>query len=77
MSEKCQKLFLDNKTVGSFPYVKNQYQDENENILKSVHLSLAAVCVSRFQLLKHVFLQHVLRIFNEKVVATLKLKEAY
>lgn len=74
ITEKCQKLSLDNKTVGSFSDVKNLYQAEKDNILKSTPLSFAAICPSRLQLQN---VQHVLRIFNEKVVAALKLQGAF
>ena len=51
--------------------MKNLHQAEKDNILKSTPLSCAAVCPSRLQLQN---VQHVLRVFNEKVVAALKLQ---
>ena len=74
ISEKCQKLSLDNKAVGSFSDVKSIHQYEKENILKSIPLSHAAVYPSSLQLQN---VQNVLKVFNEKVVAALKLKGAY
>ena len=54
--------------------MKSLCQYEKKNILKSVPLSHAAVYPLRLQLQN---VQHVLKVFNEKVVAVLKLKDTY
>ena len=47
------------------------YNDEKQNILKTTTLTQAAVQPSKLQLQN---VQHVLKVFNEKVVAALRLK---
>lgn len=73
LTEKCQKLSLDNQTVGSFSDVRELYKEEKNNILKTTPLTQTAVNPSRLQLQN---VQHVLRVFNDKVVAALRLKGA-
>jgi len=73
ITEKCQKLSLDNEIVGSFSDVINLYKTEKDNILKTTSLTHTSVYPSRLQLQN---VQHVLRVFNEKVVAALKLQGA-
>ena len=70
-SEACQKLTFDNRVIGSFSDVKKLYDAEKENILKTSPLTDASVRPSKLQLQN---VQHVLRVFNEKVVAALKLQ---
>ena len=71
ISEKCQKISLDNKTTASFADVKKLYESEKGSILKTTPLTKFAVNPSRLQLQN---VQHVLKVFNEKVVASLKLR---
>lgn len=71
ISEKCQKISLDNQTIASFADVRQIYEEEKDSILKTTPLTQAAVNPSRLQLQN---VQHVLRVFNDKVVAALKLK---
>ena len=74
ISEKCQKLSLDGKTIGSFSDVRALYESEKNNILKTTSLTFASVYPSRLQLQN---VQHVLKVFNDKVVAALRLQGAY
>lgn len=71
ISEKCQTLSLDQRCVGSFQDVIDLYNKEKESILKTSPLTQAAVKPSKLQLQN---VQHVLKVFNEKVVAALKLQ---
>ena len=71
ISEKCQKLSLDEKTVGNFSDIKSLYQAEKSNILKTTPLTHSAVYPTRLQLQN---VQHVLRVFNDKVVAALNIQ---
>ena len=71
ISEKCQKISLDKQTTASFAHIREIYEEEKDGILKTTTLTQAAVNPSRLQLQN---VQHVLRVFSEKVVAALKLK---
>ena len=71
ISEKCQRLSLDSNTTASFADVKRLYDEEKDSILKTTRLTQAAVNPSRLQLQN---VQHVLRVFNDKVVAALTLR---
>ena len=71
LSEKCQKISINNKTTASFVDVKELYESEKGSILKTNPLTQSAVYPSRLQLQN---VQHVLKVFNEKVVASLKLR---
>ena len=71
ISEKCQKLCFGDQAIGSFTDVKKLYEAEKNNILKTSPLTEAAVNPSKLQLQN---VQHVLRVFNDKVVASLKLQ---
>ena len=73
ITEKSQKLSLDKKTVGSFSDVKSLYDAEKDNVLKSIPLTFSAVFPSKLQLQNA---QHVLRVFDERVDASLKLRGA-
>lgn len=73
ITEKCQKLSIDKKTVGSFSDVKSLYEAEKDSILKSTPLTCASVSPSRLQLQN---VQHVLAVFNDRVVAALRLQGA-
>ena len=69
---KCQKLTLgDQQPTGSFEDVKTLYEAERESILKTTPLTYASVFPSKLQLQS---VQHVLKVFNEKVVAGLKIQ---
>ena len=70
LTEKCQTLTLDHKT-GLFSDVKKLYECEKNSILKTSPLTRASVFPSKLQLQN---VQHVLKVFNEKVVAALKLQ---
>ena len=67
----CQKLTFGNQAIGSFSDVKKLYEAEKDSILKTYPLTGAAVHPSNLQLQN---VQHVVRVFNEKVVAALKLQ---
>ena len=71
ITEKSQRLTLDNMTVGSFSDVKTLYELEKNSILKTTRLTYASVNPSKLQLQN---VQHVLRIFHEKVIAGLALQ---
>jgi len=71
ISEKCQMLTFGNQPIGSFSDVKKLYVAEKDSILKTSPLTEAAVHPSKLQLQN---VQHVLKVFNEKVVAALKLQ---
>ena len=73
ITEKCLKLSLDGQTVGSFSDVRALYESEKKNILKTTPLTYASVYPSRLQLQN---VQHVLNVFNDKVVAALRLQGA-
>lgn len=72
ISDKCKKISLQNGATASFADVKDLYESEKSSILKTTPLTQFAVNPSRLQLQN---VQHVLKIFNDKVVAALKLKE--
>jgi len=71
ITEKCQRLSIDNKTVGSFSDIRDLYNSERDSILKRTPLTQSAVNPSILQLQN---VQHVLKVFNEKVVAALRLQ---
>ena len=62
ISEKCQKLSLDQSTVGSFSDINELHVAEKENILKCTPLTHTAVNPSRLQLQ---IVKHVLKVFND------------
>ena len=70
ITEKCNKLTIDGVIVGCFDDVRALYATEKENILKTTLLTYASVYPSKLQLQN---VQHVLNVFNEKVVAALRL----
>ena len=69
-SEKTKKLTLDGTTVGNFRDVQQLYEKEKNNILKSTPLTSSAVYPTTLQLQN---VKHVVRVFNDRVVAALKL----
>ena len=73
ISEKCQKISLDSQSgsPACFADVKELYEAEKDSILKTTRLTQAAVNPSRLQLQN---VQHVLRVFDTKVVAALELR---
>ena len=73
LSDKGMKLTLDGTVVGSFDDVRDLYAAEKDNILKTTTLTRSSVYPSRLQLQN---VQHVLRVFNDKVVAALQLRGA-
>ena len=73
ITEKSQKLSLDKESVASFSDVKDLYKTEKDNILKTTPLTFSAVYPSNLQLQN---VQHVLKVFNDKVVAALRLQRA-
>ena len=73
-TEKSQKLSLDNITVGSFADVKALYNREKDSILKSAPLTSSAVMPSKLQLQN---VQHVLSVFNDRVIAALKFQGSH
>ena len=71
ITEKCLKLSLDGgKTVGNFSDVRSLYLLEKESILKSTPLTHSSVHPSCLQLQN---VKHVLNVFNDKVIAALKM----
>lgn len=70
ITEKLRKLTFDGVTIGSFDDVREVYNSERDNILKTTPLTFASVYPSQLQLQN---VQHVLKVFNEKVVAALHL----
>ena len=73
ISEKCQKLSLNDETVASFSDVVDLYKEEKDNILKTTSLTLSSVFPSKLKLQN---VQHVLKVFNDRVVAAHRLKGA-
>jgi hypothetical protein len=71
ITEKCQMISLDKQSKASFADVKQLYEAEKDSILKTTPLTQSAVNPSKLQLQN---VQHVLRVFNDKVVAALKLQ---
>ncbi|XP_070196711.1 uncharacterized protein [Littorina saxatilis] len=71
ISEKCQKISFDNRSVASFTDVTQLYEAEKDSVLKMTSLTQAAVNPSKLQLQN---VKHVLRVFNDKVVAALTLQ---
>ena len=68
VSEKCQKLTIDNNT-GSFSDVKALYEAEKNSILKSAPLTVASVYPSTLQLQN---VKLVLNVFNDRVIGALR-----
>ena len=72
ISEKCQRLtFGDEQPTGSFQDVKKLYESEKNSILKTTPLTQDSVQPSKLQLQN---VKHVLKVFNEKVVAALRIQ---
>lgn len=71
LTEKTQKICLSGQSVASFSDVKQLYEDEKEGILKTTPLTQASITPSKLQLQN---VQHVLRVFNEKVVGAFKMR---
>ena len=71
ITEKTRTLSIDGATFGCFDDVRELYISERANALKTASLTHSAVFPSKLQLQN---VQHVLRVFNEKVVAGLRLK---
>ena len=65
-------MTFDNQVTGSFSDVRNLYDAEKENLLKTSPLTDAAVRPSKLQLQN---VQHVLKVFNDKVEAALRLQK--
>jgi len=74
ISEKCQKLCFDNESVASFSDVIDLYKEEKNSILKTTSLTYSSVYPSKLQLQN---VQHVLKVFDDRVVAALRLKTAF
>ena len=71
ISEKTQKISLDGQSVASFEHVVHLYEEEKDSILKATAFTKSAVYPSKLQLQN---VKHVLKVFDEKVVAVLKLR---
>jgi hypothetical protein len=71
ITEKSQKISFDGHTVGSFVDVKELYEAEKSSILKTTSLTSSSVYPTRLQLQN---VKHVLKVFSDKVVAGLKLR---
>ena len=71
ITEKCLRLSIDGKIAGSFTDIRNLYKAEKESILKTTPLTQSAVYPSKLQLQN---VTHVIHVFNEKVIASLRLR---
>lgn len=71
ITEKTKQITLDDDATASFEDVVQLYKEERDNILKTTPLTQSAVCPSKLQLQN---VKHVLRVFNDKVVAALRLR---
>ena len=71
ITEKCKKLSFDGETVGSFADVQELYEAEKNSILKATCLTSSSVYPTRLQLQN---VGHVLKVFDDRVVAGLKLQ---
>ena len=71
-SEACQKMTFDHQVTSSFSDVRKLYDAEKENLLKTSPLTDAAVRLSKLQVQN---VQHVLKVFNDKVEAALRLQK--
>ena len=65
-------MTFDNQVTGSFSDVRKLYDAEKANLLKTSPLTDAAVRPSKLQLQN---VQHVLKVFNDKVEAALRLQK--
>ena len=65
-------MTFDNQVTGSFSDVRKLYDAEKANLLKTSPLTDAAVRPSKPQLQN---VQHVLKVFNDKVEAALRLQK--
>ena len=65
-------MTFDNQVAGSFSDVRKLYDAEKENLLKTSPLTDAAVRSAKLQLQN---VQHVLKVFNDKVEAALRLQK--
>ena len=65
-------MTFDNQVTGSFSDVRKLYDAEKENLLKTSPLTDAAVRPSKLQLQN---VQHVLKVFSDKVEAALRLQK--
>ncbi len=70
-TEKTRQISFDNQHVGHFADVYNLYVTEKESVLKTTNLTSSSVSPSRLQLQN---VQHVVPVFNEKVVAALRIQ---
>ena len=64
----------DHQPTGSFQDVKKLYEAEKHSVLKTTPLTQASVLPSKLQLQN---VQHVLKVFNEKVVAALRIQGSH
>ena len=71
ISEKTKKISLAGQSVASFEHVVHLYEEEKDSILKTTGLTKSAVYPSKLQLQN---VKHVLKVFDAKVVAALKLR---
>ena len=74
ITEKCQRITLDHENIGNFSDIIDLYKSENGSILKSTPLTYSAVYPSKLQLQN---VQHVLKVFNDKVIAALRLRKSF
>ena len=72
ISEKSQLISFDQNSTASFNDVVDLYNDEKDSILKTTPLTQSAVHPSKLQLQN---VQHVLKVFNDRVIAALIMKE--
>ena len=72
ISEKTKQISLDQQSTVSFADIEEIYKDEKDSIIKMTPLTLASVAPSKLQLQN---VQHVLKVFNDKVCAALTLKK--
>lgn len=71
ITEKTQEIKLEDDAKASFEDIVQLYKEEKDNILKTTPLTRSSVFPSNLQLQN---VKHVLRVFNDKVVAALRLR---
>ena len=69
ITEKCHKLSIDGEITGTFDDVREVYAAQKDSILRPTPLTFSSVYPSKLQLQN---VQHVLNVFNEKVIAALR-----
>ena len=71
ITEASKQLTLDGKIVGKFSDVQELYEEEKHNIFRTTSLTSCSVYPSRLELQN---VKHVVRVFCDQVVASLRLQ---